>query len=908
MKLHTTLAVFAVVCAVTLKCVAAIPTHLTCEYRENPVGVESENPRLSWWLPEGSRTQKAYRIVVDGLWDSGWVESDQSVNIPYGGKSVDDLSRVTWRVSVKTDIGESGWSEDAHWTQGKRSWKAKWIKSKPHVEKVPDDRYVIRIKGDKVYTLEVNGKKAYRTFARSDSNRFDFWRYADITEYVKNDGSDVFEATEGTVWERVTETPSHGAPAFRKRFSASKEIKRAVLAICGLGYYEASLDGNRIGAKRLDPIPTNYDKRVYYSVYELGGLAAGQHDLDVLLGHGWYDAYASAVWSWDGAPWRDDPKLLAELRLEYADGTCETIATDETWRRVGNPVWYDNVREGEVIGPRPDIDEPAILADAPKGTLAAETQPGSVIAREIAPQKIKPLGGGDYLVDFGENIAGWMRMKMRGLAKGDVIHVRYDERVNDGFVPCTTNRIITWHFRYSNSWAFPGKGGFQIDRYIASGDGEETYEPRFTYNGFRYVLIEGLKSAPTAEDLRACVIHTGFKTAGSFDCSDKDFLDILKMADRAYRGNFANGFPTDCPHREKNGWTGDANLAAELAQYSYENTAAYEGWCVELRDAQREDGHMPGICPTAGWGYGGYGPVWDSVLTALPANLRKYRGDTRITELLKDAQKKYVEYYSTNPLFSTNGIIYYGYGDWCPAKTYTTPAITSTGYFIAACEEVGRGDLAAKYRKASVGNFYKGDGVWQEGSQTAQACALNFKLYDGEEMRKATVEKLVKSVHDADDHIDFGLVGSKQVFRALSEAGYTALAYKMATQRDYPSFLYWRDNGGTTFMEEWKLSAPSQNHVMFADIVAWSYQYLAGIREVEDGFKTFTLAPDVIPQLNYVSASVETPYGVVKSAWRRDGEKVIYRFTVPPGTSAKVRLAGVNKTFGPGSHEVSSSR
>ena len=182
MKLHTTLAVFAVVCAVTLKCVAAIPTHLTCEYRENPVGVEAENPRLSWWLPEGSRTQKAYRIVVDGLWDSGWVESDQSVNIPYGGKAVDDLSRVTWRVSVKTDLGESGWSEDAHWTQGKRSWKAKWIKSKPHVEKVPDDRYVIRIKGDKVYTLEVNGKKAYRTFARSDSNRFDFWRYADITE------------------------------------------------------------------------------------------------------------------------------------------------------------------------------------------------------------------------------------------------------------------------------------------------------------------------------------------------------------------------------------------------------------------------------------------------------------------------------------------------------------------------------------------------------------------------------------------------------------------------------------------------------------------------------------------------------------------------------------------------------
>ncbi len=904
MKSYFTQTVFALVFAARLECAAATPTHLTCEYRENPVGVEAEKPRLSWWLPEGSRTQKAYRIVVDGLWDSGWVESDQSVNIPYGGKAVDDLSRVTWKVSVKTDLGESGWSESAHWVAGKRSWKAKWIKSRPHVEKVPEDRYVVRLKSDRPIILKVNGKIAYRTFTRSINLRYDFWRYADITDFLKSDGTDVFEPSEGLVWERVTETPSHGAPAFRRRFAAAKGVKRATLAISGLGYYEASLDGHRIGTKRLDPIPTNYDKRVYYSVYELGTLSKGDHELDVLLGHGWYDVFAAAVWSWDSAPWRDSPKLLAELKIEYEDGTSETIATDESWRRVGNPVWYDNIREGEVIGPRPNIDEPVLLAPAPKGVLAAETQPGTVIARELVAKKIKSLGGGSYLVDFGENVAGWMRMKMRGLAKDDVVQIRYDERVDEGFTPCTTNRIITWHFRYTNSWGFPGKSGFQTDRYIASGSGTETYEPRFTYNGFRYVLIEGLKEAPTADDLRACVLHTGFKTTGSFDCSDKDFLDVLKMADRAYRGNFANGFPTDCPHREKNGWTGDANLAAELAQYSYENTAAYEGWCIELRAAQREDGHVPGICPTAGWGYGGYGPVWDSVITALPANLRKYRGDKQIVDNLRAAQKKYVDYYSTTPLFSTNGIIYYGYGDWCPAKTFTPPAITSTGYFIDACEEVGRHDLAARYRKASVKNFYKGDGVWENGSQTAQACALNFKLYDGEEMRRATVEKLVKSVHDADDHIDFGLVGSKQVFRALSEAGYTELAYKMATQRDYPSFLYWRDNGGTTFMEEWKLSAPSQNHVMFADVVAWSYQYLAGIREVQDGFKTFMLAPEVIPQLDHVSASVETPYGVVKSAWRREGGKVKYCFTIPPGTSARVRFSGEEKTFSPGSHEL----
>ena len=190
------------------RCPAPAPTHLTCEYRENPVGVEAERPRLSWWLPEGSKRQLAYRIVADGLWDSGWVESDQSVNVPCGGKKPDDLARVTWRVCVRTDLGESAWSESASWVAGKRSWKAKWIKSKPHAEKVPADRYVIRIKGGKVYTLEINGKMAYRTFDRSDANRFDFWRYADITDYLKNDGSDVFEATEGTVWERVTETPA----------------------------------------------------------------------------------------------------------------------------------------------------------------------------------------------------------------------------------------------------------------------------------------------------------------------------------------------------------------------------------------------------------------------------------------------------------------------------------------------------------------------------------------------------------------------------------------------------------------------------------------------------------------------------------------------------------------------------
>ena len=876
------------------------PTHLTCEYRDDPVGVDAERPRLSWWIDPAAREQKAYRIEAEGLWDSGWVESDQSVNVRYGGAYPGDLARVSWRVKVRTDRGESAWSAPASWVTGKRTWTAKWIASAPHFDAVPDDRYVVKVNTVPWWELKVNGKCVRGQQGRGYMNETPVVVYADLTPYLDGSGHDVVDVTRGATVERVRQVPSVAPPAFRKIFAVTKPVRRAVLAISGLGFYEASLDGVRIGEKRLDPVPTAYDKRAHYSVYELGSLTAGGHVLEVLLGHGWYDVFFSAVWNWDRAPWRDVPKLLVELRLECEDGTVETVATDESWRRIGSPVLFDCIREGEVIGPRPLIDEPVVLAKPPKGRLVAERAPGTVVTRELAPVRTKALGNGEWLFDFGEDVAGWCRMELSGLGRGDVVTVRYDERIGADFTPAR-DRVITWHYRYSNSTLLPGEGGFQIDRFISDGLPSEVYEPRFTYNGFRYVLVRGLREVP--RKIVARVLQTDFRTTGSFDCSSFDFLEVLKMADRAYRGNFVNGYPTDCPHREKNGWTGDANLAAELAQYAYENTAAYEDWLDEVAAAQRPDGKLPGIVPTSGWGYDGYGPVWDTVAAFLPDLLRRYRSDEEVLARLGTVAARVLDVYDSDPVYTAKGVIETGYADHSFYRTYTRRALPNTCYAIGACEIVGRKDRAAAYRAAARREFYRGEGRWENGSQTSQACALAFGLCADEETRRLTGEKLVEAVHRADDHPDFGIVGSKHVFRELSKLGRTDLAFKMATQKTLPSFLYWKEKGGTTFMEELDPDkAPSQNHIMFGDILAWAYQYLAGIRDVEDGFRRFTLAPDCITALDYVTARVETPYGVVSSAWRRQDGRIRYEFTVPPGTHAEVRANGASAVYGPGTY------
>lgn len=725
-------------------------------------------------------------------------------------------------------------------------------------------------------------------------------------------------AADAQPWGKLERRLETVSPAFEKRFNVTKAIREATLHITGLGFYEARLNGSRIGNKVLDPSPTKFDRRVLYSTYDLtDSVSAGENKLEVLLGHGWYDVRSVAVWNFDNAPWRDFPRLIAQLELLYEDGTRETVCSDGTWRQKASPLGFDCIREGEVIGIQPpgapDLEKTTVFAEAvpaPAGRLAAAAMPPAVVAQKLPPKSVRALKPGVWLVDFGQNMAGWIRLKIRGQQAGDVITVRYGEKLlPDGGLSLQGTDA---HFRYPASFRVLPGGWFQTDRIVCDG-GPQEYEPRFTYNGFQYVEISGLKSAPTEATVEACVVHTAFSQAGSFAC-DNELVNKLQQAILwAYRSNFVDGYPTDCPHREKNGWTGDAQLACEQAMYNFQNTAAYEKWVRDLMDEQRPDGNLPGIVPTSGWGYvWGNGPAWDSALLIVPWTLYVYQGDVRILEQAYPAMCRYVDYMTSR---SKDGIVSHGLGDWVPVKTKTPAEVTSTGYYYLGAQIVARtaellgkeadakkySALSKTIREAFDRAFYKGGGTYSIGSQTAQSVALHQGLASLQE-RARVAARLAEVVEQNGAFPDFGILGSKYVFRSLSDAGRSDLAFAVATQDSKPSYGSWIRRGATTFWEDWN-EGSSRNHIMFGDVSAWFYQYLGGIRLAPDvsavaqkangesvGFKTFVIRPDPVEGLGWVQAEHHSPYGKIRSCWKKAGPAFTLEVDVPVNTAATVYL------------------
>jgi alpha-L-rhamnosidase len=720
-------------------------------------------------------------------------------------------------------------------------------------------------------------------------------------------------------WGKIERRLETASPAFEKRFSVAQAVKEATLHITGVGFYEASLNNAKIGRKVLDPAPTKFDKRVLYSTYDLTEqLKPGENRLNVLLGHGWYDVRSVAVWNFDNAPWRDFPRMIAQLEIAYCDGTREVVVTDATWRQVASPIGFDCIREGEVIGMTlpggPDLAKTTVMAEvvpAPAGRLTAEALPPSVVAKEIKPVAVKAVKPGVWTVDFGQNMAGWIRLTIKGQRAGDVITVKYGEKANaDGSLSLDGTDA---HFRYPASFRVLPGGWFQADRFVCDGSAEQVYEPRFTYNGFQYAEISGLKEAPAEATVTACVVHTDFAGAGRFACGNELLNKLQEAILWAYRSNFVNGYPTDCPHREKNGWTGDAQLAAELAMYNFQNVAAYEKWINDIMDEQRPDGNVAAIIPTSGWGYTwGNGPAWDSALLIIPWTLYVYQGDVRLLEQAYASMAKYVDYMTSR---AKDGIASHGLSDWTQVKTKTPTEVTSTGYYYLdaqivarAAELLGKADDAKKYaalaasiRDAYNTQLYKGEGVYSIGSQTAQSCALHQGLVPAAERAKVEA-KLADVVRQNKAYPDFGILGSKYIFRSLSEAGRSDLAYAMATKEDGASYGTWIRRGATTFWEDWGEGA-SRNHIMFGDVSAWFYQYLGGIRLASGvsavaekaapgavAFKEFVICPDPVEGLGWVKAEHDSPYGMIRSNWKKAGGVFTLEVDVPVNTTAMVYL------------------
>ncbi|MDD8026950.1 MAG: glycoside hydrolase family 78 protein [Acidobacteriota bacterium] len=838
---------FALATAVSCRAVPGdqTPQSLRCENLVDPEGIDATVPRLSWsFAPESNpvrgQKQTAYQILVAGdpatlaagrgdLWDSGRVESDTPFGIAYAGRPLASHRPCFWKVRIwDLDRRASTWSAPARWSMG------------------------ILTPGE--------------------------WT--------------------GTWIRAAGELDGAPGPLFRKTFDVRGGLKRAVISICGLGYYELRLNGAKVGDRVLDPLFTRYDKRAVYATYDVGDrLRPGRNALGVMLGKGFYNVDFRDEWDFDKAPWRGTPTLLCQLRLEYADGSVETAASDATWRTIDGPVRRDGIRNGEGYDARfekpgwdtADFDDSgwqaAVAGGGPKGVLRAGMAPPIRVMATIRPLGITEPKPGLFVFDLGQNMAGWARLHVSGPA-GSKIVLRYGERlVADGTVD---QKEIAKFVR-----GVP----FQTDSYTLKGGGEEVWEPRFAYHGFRWVEAAGFPCRPTLESLDGRVVHTSFEPAGDFASSDDLLNAIQQMTLWSYRSNFV-GIPTDCPHREKNGWTGDAHLAAEQAMFNWRNTAAYESWLRDFKDEQRPDGDYAGIIPTSGWGYG-IGPAWDSAYLLIPWYLYVYTGDTRPIEEHYDAWKRYLDYLGRQ---AKGLIVDVGLGDWVPAKTVTPTAITSTGYYYGDAvlmsrfaALLGKADdarvyagLAEDIRRAFQAAFIKDDGSVGNDSQTALSCAL-FQDLAAPARREAIFAKLVQNVLDQDGHLDVGILGAKYLFRVLADNGRTDLALRVVRQTTPPSYGDWLKRGATTLWEDWG-DGSSRNHVMFGDISAWFYQYLAGINADPEkpAFRHIILRPNPAGALTFAKAWHESPFGRIESEWTIAGGLFRWRILVPPGATATV--------------------
>ncbi len=696
----------------------------------------------------------------------------------------------------------------------------------------------------------------------------------------------------------VNDTPP--APMLRTEFELPAAVTTARLRICGLGYYELRLNGLKVGDHVLDPIVTQYDQLVRYVTYDVAPfLSSGTNALGVILGNGWYNCQTAVVWNLDKAPWRSYPKLLLQLDLTFSDGRTMRVVSGPDWRVSEGPIRVDALRNGETYDAReerpgwdaPGFDDsawdPAGVVPPPGGVLEEQTSPPCKVMETITPVSVHEVRPGVAVYDLGVNIAGWARIAVEGAEAGREIVLRYsDELLDSGEVD------------QSPVGMFVKSGECQTDRYIAKGSGREEWEPRFAYHGFQYVQVENLPGEATLDHLRGRVVHTSFESIGTFASSDPTLERLVAMTRNSYRGNFV-GIPTDCPHREKNGWTGDAQLATEAGLFLFDAASSYRQWLDSMGDTQRPSGQFPGIIPTSGFGYNwGSGPAWDSAFLLIPWYIYLHTGDTTAIETHYERMKRYLAFCDG---MATDHILSFGLGDWCaPEGIGAAPAaLTSTAYYYVDARLLARfaamtghqddavtySGLADEIRRAFNARFYQGDGVYSEGEVTSLGCALYQGLVEEGEKAKV-VARLVDAVEKSGCRAEFGILGAKYVPRALAENGRADLAVRLFTQPECPGWGYWVNQGSTTLWEHWD-GKDSHNHVMFGDVVAWMFHFLAGLAPDPEapGFRHVHICPRVVPGLEWVRAEVASPFGPLRSSWKREGDRTVAQIELPEGSA-----------------------
>lgn len=703
------------------------------------------------------------------------------------------------------------------------------------------------------------------------------------------------------------------APYLRKEFDLDFVPETAEISICGLGFYILYINGVDVTKGLLAPYISNTDQYCYYDTYNVKEhLVKGKNVIGVVLGNGMMNAFGGDVWDFDKAENRGAPRVALEL-LAKDENNELTLLADESFKVHASPITFDDLRMGEYYDANLEIEgwnlpgfddsdwNNAMPAETPRGKLRlCEAEP-IVKTGEINPVNIIKNKNG-FIYDFGVNNAGLCKLKIKA-QKGQKITLRYGEVIDDD-KELNRNGITFW---MEEAKTFSDNN--QTDIYIAKGEGTEEYIPSFTYHGFRYVEVLGISDEQATSDLLTYYTYSSdLKTIGDFKCSDETVNTLFEMVKRSDISNFYY-FPTDCPHREKNGWTGDASLSADHTLLIYDATKSWQEWLYSVRAAQLENGELPGIAPTYTWGYhGDFGPNWDAVLFNLPYMAYKMRGNT---ELIKDNQPAMMRYlnYVLNRL-DEDGLVSFGFGDWLPVGSWEFKApvpVTSTVTIMDISRKAAEmfNAIGCKYQADFAEGIYRDlrcafreklidkDTLAVRGnSQTGQAVALYYGVFEPEEEEKAFAN-LMKYLADNDNNFDCGCLGMHVLFHVLTKFGESELAYHLITKKDYPSYGHLIENGETAMVEQFvpdneNHGGGSHNHHFLGDIGRWFINHIAGLNIVDSN--TVLIKPVFLSKVDWAEASYELTSGKVSVVWKRDGEEIILDVSCPDGVKCSVEI------------------
>lgn len=730
---------------------------------------------------------------------------------------------------------------------------------------------------------------------------------------------------------------SHGAPLLRKAIALSGKVASARLYLCGVGFYEATINGQRISNAVMEPAYTKYDTTLYYKAYDVTELFTNnntkQGAIGITLGNSWYNYFEQDEWNTKYASWHAVPRCIAELHILYSDGTSQIICTDASWKSAPGPITYNNMRNGEsydarlaqkgwnTVGFDDSAWQSAIVARSPGGVMKTTQMPAVEVMQTIAPTSFWQNENGGWVFDFGQNMAGNALLCTGGTANTEIT-LQYSEVLSPD----------QQHIDNSKLRQFTKSGDFQTERYIKATDAQEIWCSQFSYHGFRYVEVDGLTDTPTANTLIAQVMHTAFSCAGTLTCANEAITTISTMCHWASISNFF-GMPTDSPHREKNAWTGDAAVVSEQFLLNYDAAPSLLKWMDDVCDAQRPNGCIPCVVPSTGWGYNSLnGPDWSKALTEIPWNIYLYTGNKAVLAKYYPYMKKHCDFMET---LSDHDIICCGIGDWCAPfegaaisanmSAYKAPlALTDTACYYYAADILARIENILGYAPVSRSKAQRIRAVWRTqflnpgtlqiagDCQTSYACALYNGLLEENETH-TVLQHLIRTFVENNYHVDFGLIGLRYVFNALGQHGRADIIYQCLQCDTYPSYLHWHRMGLTALGECWN-GLGSQNHCMMSDVSASLYKHIAGIRteETAAGFRKFTLAPSQMDKIPTFCCEHETPHGKVAVRWETVNNIVQLQLEIPFGTSAQLILppafassTALGASLGSGQHSFS---